>query len=33
VAEAVSGVDVLQALWRQHQLQIFFTEPMDTGAC
>ena len=24
-AEAVGGVDVLQALWRQHQLKIFFT--------
>ena len=33
VAEAVSRVEVLQALWRQHQLQVFFTEPMDTGAC
>ena len=26
VAEAVGGVDVLQALWRQHRLKIFFTQ-------
>ena len=33
VAEAVRRVDVLQTLWRQHQLQIFFTQPVDTRAC
>ena len=32
VAEAVGGVDVLQALWRQHPLKIFFTQPVDPGA-
>ena len=33
VAEAVGRGDVLQALLRQHQLQIFFTQPVDPGAC
>ena len=33
VAEAVGGVDMLQALLRQHQLKIFFTQPVDPGAC
>ena len=33
MTEAVSRVDVVQTLWRQHQLKIFFTEPMDAGAC
>ena len=32
VTEAVSGMDMEQALWRQHELQIFFTEPVDARA-
>ncbi len=33
VAEAVSRVDALETLLRQYQLEIFFTEPVDTGSC
>ena len=33
MTEAVSGVDVLEALGRQCQFKIFLAESMDTGSC
>jgi len=33
VTKAVSRVDVLEMFLRQHQLQIFLAEPLDTGSC